>query len=78
MEAQSLQRYIAKKLPDAEIPLTPVVVFSNPNVELDVSDTSVPALHIKKLKDWLRAPGKGQGLALAARNQVQKLFETGD
>ncbi len=78
LEAESLQRYVAKKLPDVEVPLTPLVVFSNPNVELDVSDTPVPALHIKKLKDWLRSPGKGQGLTSETRLQLLKLFGNGE
>jgi hypothetical protein len=48
------------------MPLTPVVVFSDPNVELDVSDTPVPVVHIKKLKDWLRGEGKGGTLHVSA------------
>jgi len=78
LEAEALQAHLAKKLPDVEVPLTPVVVFSNPDVELDVSDTAVPVIHIKKLKDWLRGAGKGQGLSVSARVQVLKLFGNGE
>ena len=78
LEVEALQAHLAKKLPDVEVPLTPVVVFSNPDVELDVSDTAVPVIHIKKLKDWLRGAGKGQGLPAGARVQVLKLFGNGE
>jgi hypothetical protein len=78
LEAQALQAHLSKKLPDVEVPLTPVVVFSNPDVELDVSDTAVPVVHIKKLKDWLRGTGKGQGLSASARAQMVKLFGNGE
>jgi hypothetical protein len=74
LEAESLRRYLAKKLPDVTASLTPVVVFSHPDVDLDVADTAVPVIHAKKLKDWLRGAGKGQGLASGTRTELQKLF----
>ena len=76
-EAQSLQRYLAKKLPDVEVPLTPVIVFSHPNVALDVADMSVPVVHVKKLKDWLRGPqgDREQGLTSEVRAQLLQAFE---
>lgn len=75
-EVESLRRYLAKKLAGVEVSLNPVVVFSHPNVELDVADTAVPVIHIKKLKDWLRSPqgGKGQGLTSETRTELQRLF----
>jgi hypothetical protein len=72
-EAESLRRYLAKKLPDVDVPLTPVIVFSHPTVELDVADTSVPVVHVKKLKDWLRN-AKNQGLTSGVRAELVKLF----
>jgi hypothetical protein len=72
-EAESLRRYLAKKLPDVDVPLTPVIVFSHPTVELDVADTSVPVVHVKKLKDWLRS-AKNQGLTSGVRAELVKLF----
>lgn len=74
LEAESLQRYLAKKLPDVTASLTPVIVFSHPDADLDVADTTVPVVHVKKLKDWLRGAGKGQGLASATRVELLKLF----
>jgi hypothetical protein len=75
-EVESLQRYLTKKLPDVDVPLAPVIVFSHPNVALDVTGTAVPVVHVKKLKDWLRSPqgAKSQGLALGMRTELLKLF----
>jgi hypothetical protein len=61
-------------LPEVEAPLTPVVVFTDPDVELDVADTPVPVVHIKKLKEWLRGEGKGKGMTASARAELVKLF----
>ena len=74
LEVETLQAQLAKKLPNVEVLLTPVIVFSNPDVELDVYDTAVPVIHIKKLKDWLRGAGKGQGLSSGTRAELLKLF----
>ncbi len=74
LEVETLQAQLAKKLPNVEVLLTPVIVFSNPDVELDVSGTAVPVIHIKKLKDWLRGVGKGQGLNSGTRAELLKLF----
>ena len=77
IEVESLERYLHKKLPDLDVPLTPVIVFSSPTVELDVSDTPVPVVHIKQLKEWLRGSGKSKGLASSTRAELLKLLETG-
>jgi hypothetical protein len=77
MEVESLQRYLHKKLPDLQVPLTPVIVFSSPTVELDVSDTPAPVVHVKQLKEWLRGNGKSGKLASNVRSELLKLFENG-
>jgi hypothetical protein len=50
------------------------VVFSDPNVELDVTDTPVPVIPVKKLKDWLRGEGKGGKLTADARKALLNLL----
>ena len=77
IEVESLERHLHKKLPDVEVPLTPVVVFSNPTVELNVSDTPVAVVHAKQLKEWLRGAGKGKGLPSGTRTELLKLFGDG-
>ncbi|CAG0932070.1 hypothetical protein TFLX_02440 [Thermoflexales bacterium] len=69
-EARALQRYLAKKLPGVEVPIQPVIVFGSPTAIVDAADSPIPALHYKKLKDWLRGPGKPGALGAEAREQI--------
>ncbi len=62
-EADTLQRYLAKKLPGVEIPVQPVIVFGNSAAEVDAGDCRFRRCTYKKLKDWLRGPGKSGSLA---------------
>jgi hypothetical protein len=34
-----------------------VILFVNPDVELDADGAPVPAIYRKKIKGWLRGPG---------------------
>jgi hypothetical protein len=69
-EADVLQRYVTKKLPGVDVPIQPVIVFGNAAAEVDPGDCPIPALHYKKLKDWLRGPGKSGPLRPEARDQL--------
>lgn len=75
-EVETVERYLGKQLPNVEAPLTPVVVFSDPNAELDVTEPEVSVVHVKKLKDWLRGEGKGSTLRMGAeaRTALLNLF----
>jgi hypothetical protein len=74
-EAQSLQRYLSKKLPETEVPIQPVIVFGNPDAEVEATTSPIPAMHAKKLKDWLRGPGKSGNLMPEARQHLIDLFD---
>jgi hypothetical protein len=69
-EADTLRRYLAKKLPGVEVPIQPVIVFGSATAEVEAGDSPIPALHFKKLKDWLRGPGKSGSLGAEARDQL--------
>jgi hypothetical protein len=70
IEVDQLARHIAKKLPGVEVSMQPVIVFANTAAEVDAGDSPIPAVHHKKLKDWLRGPGKAGNLGPAARDQL--------
>jgi hypothetical protein len=76
LEADTLARNIEKVMPGLDVTPTPVVVFSNPAVELDVQGTAVPIVHIKQLKDWVRG-AKGSGLGTDVYKQLVELFGHG-
>jgi hypothetical protein len=73
-EADTLRRYLAKKMPGVEVPIQPVIVFGNSAAEVDAGDSRIPALHYKKLKDWVRGPGKLASLGAQAREQLIELL----
>ena len=75
VEANALKRYLDKTLPNVEIPIQPVIVFGNEQADVDAGESPVPALHVKKLKDWLRGPGKAASLSETAHEQLLALFE---
>ncbi len=74
IEADTLSRYLAKQLPDVEIPVKPVILFANPSAEVDAANSPVPAVHAKKLKDWLRGPGKAGPLTPDAHDKLVQLL----
>jgi hypothetical protein len=74
VEVDSLSRQLAKQLPEVEVPLQPVILFGNPNAEVEANESPVPAVHAKKLKDWLRGPGKAGDLDSTTRDQLVQLL----
>jgi hypothetical protein len=75
VEANTLKRYLDKHLPGVEVPLQPVILFGHANAEIDAGNSPVPAMHVKKLKDWLRGGGKGGALTSEAHDRLIELIE---
>ena len=67
---QKIARYLARDLPDVEIPIRAVILFVNPEIALDAVNSPVPALYSKKLKNWLRGPAKLKPLATDVHHQL--------
>lgn len=57
-QVRRLERWLGKHLPDAEVPVRSAIVFVNPKLALDAEASPVPAFYGKKVKAWLRGPGK--------------------
>ncbi len=72
-EVARLQRFLARRLPDTPVEVQPLIVFLNANADIDAAASPVPALHVKKLKDWLRSRPKGD-LPREARATLDQLF----
>ena len=69
-QAHKLERYLAKHLPDIEAPVRAAIVFVNPEVTLDATASPVPAFYGKKVKAWLRGPGKRKSLPADAHRRL--------
>lgn len=75
LEVNTLKRHLDRHLPGVDVPLQAVIVFGHDRATIDANESPVPALHVKKLKDWLRGPGKGGELTPEVREQLIALFE---
>ncbi|HET7376512.1 MAG TPA: hypothetical protein VFK30_07380, partial [Anaerolineae bacterium] len=75
VEVDSVRRFLAKKLPDQDVPVQSVIVFGDPKAEVNAADSPVPAMHAKKLKEWLRNRAKSGGLTPELRSQLADVFE---
>lgn len=69
-QVEKLGRWLAGQLPDVEIPVRAGIVFVNPNVKLDATASLVPAFYGKKVKAWLRGPGKLKPLPPAVQRRL--------
>jgi hypothetical protein len=81
MQAQfsALNKYLAAKLPDDQIPAIQVaLVFTSPKAQIDIpEDVEPPALtvSIKDLKDALRKSSKTRGMPAEKFRPLQELLE---
>jgi hypothetical protein len=69
-QVRKLERWLARHLPDVEVPVQAAIVFVNPDVVLEADDAPVPAFYGKKVKAWLRGPGKLKPLPDGVRRQL--------
>ena len=54
-DVQKMQRLLAERLPEHDVPIQPVVVFTDPNMELNVIEPAVPTMHLHDLRTYLRS-----------------------
>jgi hypothetical protein len=74
-QMRKLNRWLASQLPDVEVPIQAAIVFVNPDVELNADGSSVPTFYGKKVKAWLRGPGKLKPLPDDTYDQIAKALE---
>jgi len=69
-QVHKLQEWLTRQLPDAEVPVRAAIVFVSPSVTVNADGSPVPALHSKKLKAWLRGPGRRKPMSKKVYRQV--------
>jgi hypothetical protein len=77
-ELRRMARYLGKILPGVSVPMRGVVLFTHPNVKLEVKDPPVPTLLARKFKDWLRGPGAAKAMPAAVRRQLEEALPGGE
>ena len=80
-EAERLQSALEKVIGEATPPVEPLVVFTHPNAQLEVTESApgdngdVPALTSGDLKKFLRAQPKGTPFTTELRRQLAELLQ---
>ncbi len=77
-ELRRMARYLGKILPGVSVPMRGVVLFTHPNVKLEVRDPPVPTLLARKFKDWLRGPGAAKAMPATVRRQLEEALPGGE
>jgi hypothetical protein len=79
MEAQSYQqemkKFLQKELPEGSQPeVQPLIVFINPKASVQVSESPTPALHVEKMKDFMRRKLKVQAVSMNIIETVEEIL----
>ena len=74
-EVESLSSFFKKNIPDQSIPeARPLLVFTNEKVELEVGETPIVTLPLKKLKETIRKSTKENTLSPQLIEEINNLF----
>lgn len=76
-QAHKMEKWLTSHLPDTEVKVRAAIVFVNPDVVLNSEGSSVPAFYGKKVKAWLRGPGKLKPLSAVARSELEQALGIG-
>jgi hypothetical protein len=73
-EVERLRRFVAERFPDEEVPIEGVVVFTNPQVDLETENPAVPVLDGKQFKSFLRKVSKEKPISGSQRRQLVEIL----
>jgi hypothetical protein len=74
-DIKAIHKALAKELEENEIPeINSALVFTNESVEIDVEDTPIPALPIKKLKGFIRERVKEKPITAEELEKVKAVL----
>ena len=74
-QIHTIKKSLAKNMEENDIPeIRGILVFTNNEMEIETNDAPVPALHIKKLKDFIRQKSKEKALSSASIEKIKELL----
>lgn len=73
-EVEKLRRFLAERLPGEEVPIEGGVVFTNPQVDLEIDNPSVPVLDGKQFKSFLRDLSKDKPISGSQRRRLADIL----
>jgi hypothetical protein len=75
VEMERMRSLVQERLPDAEVPVQGVVVFTSPRADLHIVNPPLPAVPVKKLKAHLRSLSKRHKLSNTLRRELEQVFD---
>ncbi len=77
-EVARVRDFIARELPDQEVPVQAAIVFTHPRAEVKAVDPPIPVTHADDLKNVLREAVKEQsgGLRRRQRQQLERVLDS--
>jgi hypothetical protein len=74
---KALASYIREHAPDLDdLSIATMIVFTSKNIgELDVAESSIPAMHFSKVKGFMRQKGAGEPLAMSDYEALLAAFD---
>jgi hypothetical protein len=73
-EVEKLRRFLAQRFPDDDVPIEGLVVFTDPQVDLQTDNPAVPVLDGKQLKLFLRSLSKERPIPGSQQKQLAEML----
>jgi len=73
-EIERLRRFLDSRLPEADVPIEGLIVFTNPRARLELIDPAMPVVSSNRLKTFLRQLKKKR-IPAEQRKELVEIFE---
>ena len=73
-EIGRLRRFLDSRLPEADVPIEGLIIFTNPRARLELIDPAMPVVSSNKLKTFLRQRKKKR-IPAEQRKELAEIFE---
>lgn len=74
-EMERLTKYLAQRLPGVEVEVKGMIIFTHPQVRLEVKGATLPAMPLRSLKPHLRKVADGGEMAEEIRKELARIFD---
>jgi len=74
-EVQRMERFVGEHFSEEDVPIQPVIVFTDATVDLDAVEPAVPTMLVSDLKAYLRDAIKGRAMPRPTQKALRDLFD---
>lgn len=74
-EIEAVTNYLKKLLPDKPLPeVQAALIFTSEKAEVEADNASIPTMHLRKLKEFIRKASKSKPLTAETIKQIQEVL----